>query len=127
MGLRADIQAALGEASVSSLSDVVQVFTLVKATEGAYNATTDTYGVTEVLHTSKGFFFSVGIEELADTSIKPSDEKVTVNGADISVPFAVDDEIRTTGKTYRVIRAKPIAGGETAPIVWSLVVRERGG
>lgn len=128
MGLRSDIQAELAVALDGDLADVVTSFTVAKkGVRGPYNSETDSYDTPVTDYACRGIFGSFGSDELGETDIKITDEKVVVNGADVpvSLKFEVDDILTLDdGKKYILIMARPVMGGDTIEIIWILGARE---
>jgi len=123
MGLLSDIQSALTEAFAGDLSDVVSSFSLVKNSEGVYDVDTGKKVSVETLYASKGVFTSFGAMEIDGVNIKSEDEKLIINGADITTAIDKDDIVRLSDlQEYTVKNATPVMGGGTTPIVWIVQV-----
>ena len=125
MGLLTDIQEALTEAFNDDLSDVVSGFVLVKKKIGSYDVSLGKRAEVESRYDGRGVFSSFGANEIDGTNIKSEDEKLIVNGADLSINPNVDDVIViASSKEYIVINSTPIMGGETTPIVYIIQIRK---
>ena len=127
MGLREDIQLAVLEAFDGDLSDVVTVFDLVKITQGAYNPVLGERVETETKTFTKGVFASFGTNEIDETNIKSTDEKIIVNGKNLSIDPDPDDRVQlANGSEFIVITVRKIMGGDTEPVIYILQVRKNG-
>lgn len=124
MGLRDEIQTAVSEAMAEDLLDVVVEFNLVKVTQGDYDPSTDSYPETENKYETKGIFSSFGSMEIDGLNIKSEDEKVIVNGSDLSIAPEVDDIVELgNGSKYLVLKPNPVMGGGSDPIIYKMQVR----
>lgn len=127
MGLREEIQAELTEAFDGDLSDVVVPFVLRKIVrdQDSYNVATDSFTDVTTNTNSRGVFVSYGVEEIDGVNILSEDERLIINGPDISVAVEIDDKvILASGAEMLVKNVRKIVGGETTPIVWILQVRK---
>jgi len=125
MGILSDIQEALAEAFDDDLSDVVVSFTLTKKSDGTYDPVSDTKTSSETSYESRGVFVSFGSAEIDGTNIKSEDEKLIVNGSDLSVNANIDDVVKTSnGQSYIVVNSTPVMGGGSAAIVYIIQIRK---
>ena len=126
MGLRDDIQQAVGAAFDSTLSDVVAEFNHVRVSKGAYDPVSGSFAESRTNTPSRGVFDSFTAEELANSQIKSTDTRLIINGSDlVDVSPLVDDRIVATvsQSEYRVIKVKQVLL-ETEAIIWELQIRK---
>lgn len=130
MGIRDEIHSALSDAFDNDLSDVVCEFNIYKAKNNSKSYDVDAgsrprndSGASE----SRGIFSVFKNSEIDGERIKVRDEKLIINGFDISVVLEIGDEIvLKNGKKYFVISPNPIMGGDSEVIIYKAQVRKNG-
>jgi len=118
MGLQAELQAKIGKAFDEKLSDAVASLTLSQKAV-TFNPVDNTTSEVVTNIATRGVVGDYALEELNDTSVKPTDVKITVLQNELSVEPKIDDIVNDGVNNYKIINIKK----DPAKVIWKLQCR----
>jgi len=120
MGLTSKTQSALAKAFNGSLADAVKEVTFILNISSAYDELTQTVVHTTEEETSRGVFVDYERNELKDSAIINTDDKLIVLQNELTLVPAIDMIISAEGYVGKVINVRK----DPANIQWELQCRQ---
>jgi len=122
MGLRDDVQTAIGEAFDSSLADAVQNYVLTSRGNSVYDPVTGAVTAPETDYSTRGVFDQPSDEQLTDSNVRPFDTVVITLQNELAASVVKPNDLITmgTGKELTVYKIQP----DPAAASWNIFARD---
>jgi hypothetical protein len=122
MGLRGDVQTAIGEAFDSSLADAVQDYVFTSRGDSVYDPVSGVVVAAETDFNTRGVFDVPSEQQLNDSNVRPFDTVVITLQNELGANVVKPNDLITmgTGKELTVYKVQP----DPAAASWNIFARD---
>jgi hypothetical protein len=122
MGLRSDVQTAIGAAFTGSLADAVQDYVFTQRGDSVYDPVTGLVTAAEVDWNTRGVFDQPSDEQLTDSNVRPFDTVIITLQNELGASAVNPNDLVTmgSGKELTVYKVQP----DPAAASWNIFARD---
>jgi len=122
MGLRGDVQTAIGEAFDTSLADAVQDYVFTSRGDSVYDPASGAVVASETDYSTRGVFDVPSEQQLNDSNVRPFDTVVITLQNELAANVVKPNDLITmgTGKELTVYKVQP----DPAAASWNIFARD---